>query len=79
MEASEDCRIPKQLLNGLQYTIFGLGNSLYGPNFNTVNTSARENTCSILCNCIYVDDISRLIFEERSVQFENDRMSRQSH
>ena len=35
-ESSEDCRVPKQLLTGLQYAVFGLGNSSYGARFNTV-------------------------------------------
>ena len=35
-ESSEDCRVPKQLLTGLQYAVFGLGNSSYGTRFNTV-------------------------------------------
>ena len=35
-ESSQDCRVPKHLLAGLQYTIFGLGNSSYGTDFNTV-------------------------------------------
>ena len=35
-ESSTDCRVPKHLLTGLQYTIFGLGNSCYGTEFNAV-------------------------------------------
>ena len=39
-ESSNDCRVPKHLLTGLQYTIFGLGNSSYGTEFNAVCISS---------------------------------------
>lgn len=35
-ESASDFRVQKSLLNNLQYAVFGLGNSLYGSNFNTV-------------------------------------------
>ena len=31
-----DFRVQKPMLRGLHYTVFGLGNSLYGDNFNVV-------------------------------------------
>ncbi|XP_065055009.1 S-adenosyl-L-methionine-dependent tRNA 4-demethylwyosine synthase TYW1-like isoform X2 [Rhopilema esculentum] len=34
VESSDDCRMPKGLLGGLKYAVFGLGNSLYENNFN---------------------------------------------
>lgn len=36
-EASNDFRVQKSLLNGLQYTVFGLGNSVYEENYNIVS------------------------------------------
>ena len=36
-EASDDFRVQKSLLNGLQYTVFGLGNSVYEDNYNKVS------------------------------------------
>ena len=33
-EAKDDFRVHKSLLSGLHYTAFGLGNSLYGENYN---------------------------------------------
>ena len=47
LDSGDDCRVPKQLLSGLQYTIFGLGNSLYEGNFNLVcisGTFLHSNT-----------------------------------
>ncbi|XP_046390590.1 S-adenosyl-L-methionine-dependent tRNA 4-demethylwyosine synthase TYW1-like [Ischnura elegans] len=35
-EASNDFRVQKTLLKGMKYAVFGLGNSLYGDNFNKV-------------------------------------------
>ena len=37
VESSDDCRVPKGLLGGLKYAVFGLGNSLYENNFNLVS------------------------------------------
>ena len=36
-EASNDFRVQKSLLQGIQYTVFGLGNSLYEERFNLVS------------------------------------------
>ena len=36
-EASNDFRVQKSLLHGLNYAVFGLGNSLYEDKFNLVN------------------------------------------
>lgn len=33
-EAKDDFRVHKSLLSGLHYSVFGLGNSLYGDNYN---------------------------------------------
>ena len=39
VESSDDCRVPKELFNRLRFAIFGLGNSLYGDDFNVVSES----------------------------------------
>jgi len=36
-EASNDFRVQKSLLSGLDYAVFGLGNSLYKERFNMVS------------------------------------------
>ena len=36
-EASNDFRVQKSLLSGLDYAVFGLGNSLYKERFNLVS------------------------------------------
>lgn len=36
-EAANDFRVGKKYLKGLQYAIFGLGNSLYADHYNTVS------------------------------------------
>lgn len=36
-EAVDDCRIQKSLLLNVRYSVFGLGNSLYGDNYNLVS------------------------------------------
>jgi tRNA wybutosine-synthesizing protein 1 len=36
-ETSTDFRIPKTLLKGLHFAVFGLGNSLYKENYNAVS------------------------------------------
>ena len=36
-EASDDFRVQKNLLKGLRYTVFGLGNSIYEDHYNTVS------------------------------------------
>ena len=40
-EAANDFRVQKSLLQGLNYAVFGLGNSLYEDKFNLVNKSYK--------------------------------------
>lgn len=42
-EASNDFRVQKSLLNGLDYAVFGLGNSLYENRFNMVSIEDNNN------------------------------------
>ena len=41
-EASNDFRVQKSLLSGLDYAVFGLGNSLYKEQFNMVSTEGNN-------------------------------------
>ena len=41
-EAAKDFRVQHSLLQGLQYTVFGLGHSLYSDHFNTVAKSCDK-------------------------------------
>lgn len=45
-EASNDFRVQKSLLSGLDYSVFGLGNSLYKDKFNMV--SVKDNTFKVI-------------------------------
>lgn len=45
-EASNDFRVQKSLLSGLNYSVFGLGNSLYKDKFNMV--SVKDNTFKVI-------------------------------
>lgn len=42
-EASNDFRVQKSLLSGLDYAVFGLGNSLYENRFNMVSIEDNNN------------------------------------
>ena len=41
-EASNDFRVQKSLLSGLDYAVFGLGNSLYKERFNMVSIKGNN-------------------------------------
>ena len=51
VESSDDCRVPKELFKGLRFAIFGLGNSLYGDNFNKVSESL---CCDLIYECFFL-------------------------
>ena len=48
-ESVDDFRVHKSLLTGLQFAVFGLGNSLYSSNYNRVSCSS----ISLYCCCCY--------------------------
>lgn len=52
-EASDDFRVQKSLLHGLQYTIFGLGNSIYENNYNTVAKQLDGWLCKLSAQRVY--------------------------
>lgn len=47
-DASADFRVSKSFLSGVRYVAFGLGNSLYGDNFNKVRETvpSLKNYCA---------------------------------
>ena len=46
-EAVDDFRVHKSLLSGLQFAVFGLGNSLYSNNYNKVIELFDMTHCSL--------------------------------
>ena len=63
VESSDDCRVPKELFKGLRFAIFGLGNSLYGDDFNMVSETLCYDLiheCFVLHLCFSSLSLSRV-------------------
>ena len=52
-EAKDDFRVHKSLLSGLRYAAFGLGNSLYGENYNKVVIDLVDGFKKLSATSIY--------------------------
>ncbi|XP_065664242.1 S-adenosyl-L-methionine-dependent tRNA 4-demethylwyosine synthase TYW1 isoform X2 [Hydra vulgaris] len=52
-EASDDFRVQKNLLKGLKYTVFGLGNSIYEDHYNTVAISLDKWLHKLYANKVF--------------------------
>ena len=50
-EGVDDFRVPKTLLKGVRYTVFGLGNSLYQEHYNEVGNEKVYAGDEISKNC----------------------------
>lgn len=52
-EAVDDFRVHKSLLSGLQYAVFGLGNSLYSEHYNTVAKNLSDGLSRLSGTSVY--------------------------
>ena len=52
-EAKDDFRVPKSLLSGLHYAAFGLGDSLYGENYNSAVKDLVDGFKKLSATSIY--------------------------
>ena len=52
-EAKDDFRVHKSLLSGLHYATFGLGNSLYGENYNKAVKDLADGLEKLSATSIY--------------------------